>query len=258
MMLAIDIGNTNTVFAVFDTNGVMNDSWRCRSDTQRAGDEYASFLAPLLDLIALKFSDIKHILVSSVVPDANFQIRSFGKKYCAIDPVFVTKDMTGLNIDLPNPDEVGLDRLVNAAAVMAHYRAPAIILDFGTATTFDVIGAGGIYKGGVIAPGINLSMAALAQAASKLPKVSIQKPDHVIGRNTTSAMQSGLYWGYVGLIEGLLRRLCDEMGGQKPFILATGGLATIFIQDITMIETSDKDLTLKGLYHIFQKNKKSH
>ncbi len=253
MIMAIDIGNTNTVFAVFNEQGTIRESWRCRTDTQRAGDEYAALLSPLMQIINLDMRSIEHVIISSVVPDANFQIRSFCKKYLKQEPVFVTKDMTGLTIDLPNPDEVGLDRLVNATAIIAHYQAPAIVLDFGTATTFDVIEEGGIYKGGIIAPGINLSMAALAQAASKLPKVSIQKPSSVIGKNTIGAMQSGLYWGYVALIEGLLNRICTEMD-RKPFILATGGLASVFAQDVALIDAQDRDLTLKGLYHIYKQH----
>ncbi len=158
-------------------------------------------------------------------------------------------------VDIDNPAEVGADRLVNAIAVQAHYKTPAIVIDFGTATTFDVIDARGRYVGGVIAPGVNLSSQALYQAASKLPKVSVEKPERVIGKGTVSAMQSGIFWGYTAMIEGIVARISSEMNA-KPFVIATGGLAGIFRESLPVIEVVDDDLTLKGLIRIYADNAK--
>lgn len=251
MLLTIDIGNTNTVFALFKA-GVIQKSWRIVTHAGKSADEYAAFFFGLKTLEGYH-EDVADIIISSVVPETNLHITQFCKTYLHIDPVFVTKDNISLPINIDRPEDVGADRLVNAIAVLTHHQSPAIVLDFGTATTFDVIGQGGIYEGGVIAPGINLSMSALAQAASKLPKISISKPPASIGKNTADAMKSGLYWGYVGLIEGILKRLTHEMSGDtKPLIIATGGLAQVFKDDIPMIEIIDNDLTLKGLYAIYQ------
>jgi type III pantothenate kinase len=251
MLLTIDIGNTNTVFALFKGSQILK-SWRIVTQSSKSADEYAVFFFGLKNHEGYS-ETVRDIIISSVVPETNFHITQFCKTYMNIDPVFVTRDLIDLPINIDRPEEVGADRLVNAISVINHYQAPAIVLDFGTATTFDVIGAAGVYEGGVIAPGINLSMSALAQAASKLPKISISKPPASIGKNTADAMKSGLYWGYVGLIEGILQRLCNEMPqDQKPLVVATGGLALTFKDDISSIEIIDNDLTLKGLYSIYQ------
>lgn len=250
MLLTIDIGNTNTVFALFK-DGIICKSWRMVTHTNKTADEYAAFFYGLTNHEGYG-KDIRDIIISSVVPETTLHISNFCKYYLALDPIFITKDNVNVTINLNRPDEVGADRLVNTVGVMAHYQTPAIVIDFGTATTFDVVGAGGVYEGGVIAPGINLSMSALAQAASKLPKISIAKPPHAIGKNTADAMKSGVYWGYVGLIEGILKRLISEMDNKSPLILATGGLAQTFKDDIAMIEIIDNDLTLKGLHQIYK------
>lgn len=257
MLLAIDIGNTNSVFALFDTNGqgVPVFVWRCRTDAARTADEYAAFLSPLLLQQNIAFAAIKNVLIASVVPDADFNIGKLCREWLHVDPRFVTASDCGVPVKLDRPEEAGADRLVNAVAVLKDYRAPAIVIDFGTATTFDVINGVGEFCGGVIAPGVNLSMEALHRAAARLPKIRIQKPDHAIGRGTVAAMQSGLYWGYVGMIEGLLTRITAELNEkEKPFILATGGLATLFADAIPMIDAIDDDLTLKGLWHIYRSN----
>ncbi|MGB0719446.1 MAG: type III pantothenate kinase [Bdellovibrionales bacterium] len=247
MLLAIDIGNTNTVFAVFRGDALSN-AWRLRSDAARSVDEYAAFLHEMFALNGLAFSAIADVIVSSVVPEANFVITQFCQRYLRHDPVFVTKDMAGIAVDLDRPDEIGADRLVNAVAVKALYQTPAIVVDFGTATTFDVIDANGAYAGGAIAPGINLSIHALHQAASKLPKISIAKPQSAIGKNTVQAMQSGVFWGYVGLVDKLVETLAAELGGDhEPLVIATGGLAPLFAGHTDAIDTLDDDLTLKGL-----------
>ena len=172
-------------------------------------------------------------------------------------PVMVGRDVApDLVIKLSKPEEVGADRIVNAVAVKTHYKFPAVVVDFGTATTFDVVDAEGAYCGGVIAPGVNLSMSALHQAAAKLPRINIKKPNNVIGKETVEAMQSGIYWGYVSMIEGLVARISKEMG-VKPYVIATGGLASLFAQGTSVIEKIDEDLTLKGLIAIHQQLKES-
>lgn len=254
MLLAIDVGNTNTVFAVYKGDVLLN-SWRLRSDAARSPDEYAAFLNELFKLSDISWDTLKDVMISSVVPDANFQLQRFCQKYLACEPVFVGKDMAQISVDVERPEDVGADRLVNAVAVKAYYRYPAIVIDFGTATTFDVIDAQGAYAGGVIAPGINLSMAALHQAASKLPKISVQKPKQAIGKNTIGAMQSGVYFGYKGLIDEIVEQIAAELGGAKPFILATGGLAPLFAKDSALIDEVDEHLTLKGLQILYKQNK---
>lgn len=250
MLLAIDIGNTNTVFAVYKGKAFV-DSWRIRSDAGHSADEYAAFLNELFALSRVKWKSIKNVIVSSVVPEANFGMRRFCEKYVGVEPVFVTKEMVGIAAVIDRPDDVGADRLVNAVAVKAHYDFPAVVVDFGTATTFDVIDANGDYAGGVIAPGINLSMSALHQAASKLPKISVKRPEAAIGKDTVSAMQSGVYWGYMGLIDRILLEIKAEIGGPVK-VIATGGLAPLFAKDNDAIDIVDEGLTLKGLYLIAQ------
>ena len=248
MLLAIDVGNTNAVFAVFAGDKLL-DSWRLHTENTRSADEYAAFLQQVFDLADLKFSDIKDVLIGSVVPEVNFHMRGLCEKYLKTEPIFITKDNVPITLNVDRPEDVGADRLVNALAVKTHYNSPAIVIDFGTATTFDVVDADGAYAGGVIAPGIDLSINALHQAASKLPKVSVQKPDNIIGKSTVQAMRSGIYFGYKGLIEGVVGQIQDELGG-KVLVLATGGLASLFAEDSTVIDQVDADLTLKGLYEI--------
>ncbi len=250
MLLAIDAGNTNVVFAVYDGDKRLQ-AWRCKTDSARTADEYASWLYPLFQAANLNFADVKETIISSVVPDANFNLRRLCEKTFMCPAVMVGQDGMdlGLTIKMNKPEEVGADRLVNAIAVVQYHRYPAIVVDFGTATTFDVIDKDGAYCGGVIAPGVNLSMNALHQAAAKLPKVGIKKPDSVIGRDTFGAMQAGIYWGYVGLVEGLIVRISTEMG-VKPFVVATGGLASLFAGGTDSIDEIDEDLTLRGLVSV--------
>ncbi|MFK7839169.1 MAG: type III pantothenate kinase [Bdellovibrionales bacterium] len=252
MLLAIDIGNTNTVFAVCKDDSFLN-AWRLRSDARHSADEYAAFLHQLFDLSSFKWSDIKRVIISSVVPDANFNMRKFCEAYLNINPIFVTKDMVGVSACIDRPEDVGADRLVNAAAVKAFYSYPAIVIDFGTATTFDVINGDGNYAGGVIAPGVNLSIDALYQAASKLPQISVKRPQSAIGKSTISAMQSGVYWGYVGLIDRVLHEIASEIGCVET-VIATGGLAPLFACDNDAIDVVDEHLTLKGLCYIANNN----
>lgn len=254
MFLAIDIGNTNTVFALCKGDNIQY-VWRCETNPRRTGDEYAAFLRPMLVEKGSGFKDIKNVIVCSVVPDADFNINHFCKNHLGRAVKFITAANAGIEAKIDNPAEAGADRLVNAVAVKAHYKAPAIVIDFGTATTFDVIDSKGRYCGGAIAPGINLSIEALQRAAARLPKISIQNPGKAIGTTTKGAMQSGLYWGYIGLIEGLVKKIAGEMGGQKPYVIATGGLAPLFADNTKAIDIVDDDLTIKGLIKI-QKDKK--
>lgn len=247
MLFLIDAGNTNVVFAVHDGKEIVH-SWRIKTDAGRSRDEYASWLIPLFGQAGLSFGDITGVIASSVVPEANWHLRGLCEKYFGLSAQFVLEDIKnpGIEIDLETPSEAGADRVVNACAVSALYRYPAIVIDFGTATTFDVVDAGGRYAGGAIAPGVNLSVEALRRAAAKLPNIGIQKPPRAIGKRTVAAMQSGIYWGYIGLIEGIVGRIAEELG-QKPFVIATGGLAPLFAADTPVIEAVDEDLTLKGL-----------
>lgn len=252
MLLAIDVGNTNTGFALFGPGGAMRAAWRCRTDSARTADEYAAWLAPLLSMGGFSFGDAKDIIVASVVPDANFNLSELGRLYFKAAPRFIDSQMVieaGMPIRIDKPQEAGADRLVNAIAVKKRYGAPAIVIDFGTATTFDVLAPDGSFIGGVIAPGINLSCNALYQASAKLPKIDIKRPSRAIGANTVEAMQSGIYWGYVSLISGLLERCVAEIGGDKaPAVIATGGLARVFAPDMPFITQLDDDITTYGLY----------
>lgn len=239
MLLTIDAGNTNIVFAVYDGEEQLY-LWRCET--------HSPLYPPACEFSTDK---IAAVIISSVVPDIDQALVAFCKDQYRCDPIMVSHETVHLKVDLDNPSEVGADRLVNAVAVAHYYKSPAIVVDFGTATTFDIIDKEGAYVGGIIAPGVNLSMEALHMAAAKLPKVDIKKPENIIGTDTVSAMQSGIYWGYVGMIEGTLKRIEGELGF-KPFTLATGGLAALFADTIPAIETVDKDLTLRGLLHIYR------
>lgn len=250
MLLAIDIGNTNSVFALYDGDD-QRAVWRCQTVAGRTTDEYAAFLKQLFDVQGFEFNQVGGAIVSSVVPEANRQISVFCQQYLDTDAVFVTHDMVPVEIDLPSPRQVGADRLVNAVAVGQEYALPAVVIDFGTATTFDVISSTGAYSGGVIAPGIHLSIDALARATAKLPKVSVRRTDTVIGKSTEEAIQAGIFWGYIGLIEKITAQITLELGA-APTIIATGGLAPLFADHVETIDAVDGDLTLKGLLHIYK------
>ena len=253
MLLAIDTGNTNTVFALFKGNDLRH-SWRCKTESSRSEDEYAVFLKQLFDLEGVKWSDVSAVIISSVVPDANFHLVNLCRKYLDIKPIIVDIKNTNIEIDLDNPDEIGADRLVNAAGVTANYKTPAIVIDFGTATTFDVIDKGGIYRGGVIAPGVRLSMSALSDKAAKLPQITIKKPKNIIGKNTIDAMKSGMYWGYIGTIENIIGQIKSELG-EDIFVLATGGLAPLYASSTDVIDEVDESLIFKGLLAIYNNQK---
>ncbi len=256
MLLAIDCGNTNIVFAVYDGENAKG-VWRASTKTERTADELGVWLDQLLTLGGLKRADITAAIIASVVPSMGFVLKTVCRRYFTCEPLVVGEEGVDLGIQvlLDRPEEVGADRLVNAVAAHSRYGKPLIVIDFGTATTFDVVDGQGNYRGGAIAPGINLSLEALHAAAAKLPRAAIGRPKQVIGKATVPAMQSGVYWGYVGLIEGLVRRIADEFG-QPMLVIATGGLAPMFKGATDIIDSLDNDLTLRGLLEIFRRNVK--
>lgn len=254
MLLAIDSGNTNIVFAVFDGEQVRGE-WRASTDSERTADELGVWLNQLLAIEGLERTSIDSAIIASVVPAMVFNLKTLCRRYFNCEPLVVGDEGVdlGLEIRLDRPEEVGADRLVNAVAAHMVHPGPMIVIDFGTATTFDVIDAEGNYCGGAIAPGINLSLEALHMAAAKLPRVAIGKPRQVIGKATVPAMQSGVFWGYVGLIEGLVKRIEEEFGA-KMLVVGTGGLAPLFAESTPVIQRLDPDLTLRGLLEIHRRN----
>jgi type III pantothenate kinase len=260
MLLAIDAGNTNTVFAVFE-GFECRAAWRAATETRRTSDEYAVWLDQVMRRDGINPKDIDQAIIASVVPSANFNLSRLCTERFSSRPLIIGEDgvYLGIEVLLDRPDEVGADRLVNAVAAFDAVGGPLIVVDFGTATTFDVVDGDGNYRGGAIAPGVSLSLEALHQAAAKLPKVDVVKPPQVIGKTTVSAMQSGIFWGYVGLIEGLVGRMRAEMIGMgvgaPRSVVATGGLASLFGQSTTVIDRVDDDLTLRGLAIINQLNR---
>jgi type III pantothenate kinase len=257
MLLAIDAGNTNTVFALFQGE-TLKGSWRASTDGRRTADEYAVWLTQLMGLVGLATADVHACIISSVVPDVVFSLTSLARRYFNVVPRLVGApglDLgIGVAIRLDAGTDVGADRLVNAVAAKAAHEPPLIVVDFGTATTFDVIDPAGDFAGGIIAPGVNLSLEALCMAAAKLPRVAIRRTEKVIGTGTVSAMQSGIFWGYIGLIEGLVARIRAELGAERMPVIATGGLAPLFAGSTSVIDAVDGDLTLTGLRLIHARN----
>jgi type III pantothenate kinase len=253
MLLAIEQGNTNTLFAVHDGTGWIAQ-WRTATEASRTADEYAVWLNQLLEMAGLKLAALDACIISTVVPQSLFNLRNLSRRYLKSEPLVVGENATlGIDIRIEKPSEAGADRLVNAVGGFVKYGGPLILVDSGTATTFDVVGADGGFEGGVIAPGINLSMQALHQAAARLPRIGIEKPDRVIGRGTVEAMQSGVFWGYVGLIDSLIERIKAEYG--KPMkVVATGGVASLFEGATTRIDAFDHDLTIRGLLEIHRRS----
>ena len=257
MLLAINANNTNTSFAIWD-GAELKGSWRTATEGKRTADEYVVWLDHLLALEGLSRGRVNGAAIASVVPETNFNLVTLCRKYCKTEPLVVGEPWvaTGAKALVDRPEEVGADRLVNTVAAHDRYTGPLIVVDFGTATTFDVVDGDGNYCGGVIAPGINLSLAALHMAAAKLPSVRIGRTDHVIGKDTVSCMQSGLYWGYIGLTEGLVARIKAEFGAPMR-VIATGGLAPLFAGATDAIDTVDLDLVLWGLRLIYDRNRSS-
>lgn len=257
MLLAIDVGNTNVVFALFEGRSI-KARWRIATDPRRTGDEYAVWLMQLLQIEGLERSAIKQIIVSTVVPRALHNLEVLADKYFGVKALVagVAPVDYGMEIDVDEPRSLGADRAVNAIGAHAKYQGDLIVVDFGTATTFDAIDFNGAYKGGIIAPGINLSLDALVGNTAKLPRIAIRSPDSdsVIGRNTEDQMLIGVFWGYVAMMEGLIARMRAEIG-RPAKVIATGGLAILFDKHTDIFDAVDADLTLEGMAILAEKAK---
>ena len=248
MLLAIDAGNTNVVFALVADGGEIRARWRIATDPRRTADEYAVWLHQLLGLEGFAKADVERVAIATVVPRALHNLTVLAQKYFQQDPIVAGAGGWPLELDVVEPASVGADRALNVMAAHARHKGDLIVIDFGTATTFDVVDYSGAYKGGIIAPGINLSLDALVGAAAKLPRIAISAPDgaSVVGRTTESQMLIGVYWGYVALIEGLVARLKAEIA-RPVTVIATGGLAILFDQHTSAFDAIEPDLTIQGL-----------
>src|SRR3989441_8097618 len=256
MLLVIDIGNTNTSLGVFDGENLVAN-WRLTTARERTGDEWGVHTRNLFALAGLDFKSIDAIAIASVVPPLNFTLKRMAEVYFQVTPLFVDHTTeTGVPILYQPPADVGADRIVDAVAAIHKYGAPCIVVDFGTATTFDAINATGEYLGGVITPGITISSDALFERAAKLPRVEIKRPQNVIGSSTVEAMQSGLYHGYVGLVDGILRKMIDELGAETR-VIATGARAPLIAKGSEFIQEVDQNLTLDGLRLVHERTRKS-
>jgi type III pantothenate kinase len=267
MLLAIDVGNTNIVFALVEGETI-RWRWRIATDGRRTADQYAVWLHQLMGMEGVARDVVDTVVIASVVPQTLFNLRGLARRYFGVEPMVVGEAGVsyGMPVNLPNPAEVGADRVVNAVAAHAEWPGDLIIVDFGTATTFDFVSAAGAYEGGVIAPGINLSMDALYRAAARLPRIAVEPPAPglgVIGKGTVHAMQSGVFWGYVGLVEGVVARMKAEIAEQPQSlfpgngitVIGTGGLAALFARHTATISHVDPDLTVKGLMRIHALNR---
>ena len=249
----MDTGNTNIVLGVYD-QGKLKYHWRMETYRQKTEDEYAMQVKSLFTHVGLSFEVITGIIISSVVPPVMYPLEQMCRKYFNLKPFIVGPGIkTGLNIKYENPREVGADRIVNAVAAIEEYGNPLIIVDFGTATTFCYVNSDGGYMGGAIAPGIGISMEALFDRASKLPRIELMRPDNVVGKNTVAAMQAGIVFGYVGQVEGIVSRM-KAQSKVEPTVIATGGLADLIASETSVIDVVDNFLTLKGLHLIYQRN----
>jgi len=260
MLLTLDVGNTNTVLGLYRlASDELITHWRISTLRTQTADEYGVLFLNLFSMRKIEATGISSIIISSVVPPLESTLRQVCERYFSLKPMFVEPGIkTGMPILVDNPAELGADRLVNGVAAFARYGGPCIVVDFGTATTFDVISAKGEYLGGVIAPGLALSAEALFARAARLSRVDVKKPAKVVGTNTVAHLQSGLYYGYIGLVDGILERMLQEIKTPEsptPKIIATGGLARLVADDSRFIETIDDMLTLDGLRLIYERNR---
>ncbi|WP_163972117.1 type III pantothenate kinase [Oceanobacillus halotolerans] len=253
MLFVLDVGNTNTVLGVFKEDRLIHE-WRIKTDRHKTEDEFGMLIKALFDHKGISFTGIDGIIISSVVPPIMFALVKMCQYYFKQEPIIIGKEMTTsiLNMRYPNPAEIGADRIVNAVGAIEEYGAPLVIIDFGTATTYCYVNEKEEYQGGSIAPGIHVSMEALYNKASKLPKIEIQAPSNVIGQSTVDAMQSGVFYGYVGQVDGIVKQMKQE-AIKEPKVIATGGLASLLSDASETIDYVDPHLTLKGLYLIYQK-----
>lgn len=256
MLLVIDVGNTNTVFALHSGTDWVS-SWRSSTDATRTADDHAVWLGTLMRMEGLELSRITGCIISTVVPQAKFNFRNLSRRYFDAEPIFVGDPdvKLGVPIRIRRPEQVGADRLVAAIGAHQLYQGAKIVIDSGTATTFDLVGPDGGFEGGIISPGINLSMRALHDAAAQLPRIAIQRPNQVIGQDTISAMQSGVFWGYVDLIDGLVARVRDEYSAPLS-VVATGGVASLFEGASKTIDHYDQSLMEVGLLEVYRRNMK--
>jgi len=254
MLLAIDAGNTNLVFALVEV-GSIRARWRIATDPRRTADQYAVWLHQLLELEGYAKADVSAAIVGTVVPRALHNLQVLTSKYFGLEALVAGQGKAAwpIKLDVDEPQSVGADRALNAIAAHAKHEGELIVIDFGTATTFDWVDSDGSYKGGIIAPGINLSLDALVNAAAKLPRIAIEAPasDRVVGRTTADQMQIGIYWGYVAMIEGLVERMKREIGG-KVTVVATGGLADLFDKHTKAFDAIEPDLTIQGLARLYE------
>ena len=253
-LLAIDVGNTNSVIALYDGDKPAAQ-WRASTSTSRTADEYAVWLSQLMTFAGYKLADISECIISTVVPQSLFHLRNLSRRYFNCEPFVIGHDnIPGVAVRITKPSEAGADRLVNAVGAFTAHGGPLVVVDSGTATNFDIVGADRGFEGGVIAPGINLSMQALHEAAARLPRIAIEKPGKIIGTDTVGAMQTGVFWGYISLIEGLIARIKAEY--KTPMkVVATGGIASLFEGETKSIDIFDHDLTIRGLYEISKRLK---
>lgn len=258
MLLAIDVGNTNTVLGIYRLDGAKPElaaHWRVTTHRSQTADEYGVLFVNLFEMNGMKPEQVSYIMISSVVPPVEGTLRQVCEDYFHTQPLFVEPGIkTGMPVLVDNPSELGADRLVNAIAAFERYGGPCVIVDFGTATTFDVVSAKGEYLGGAIAPGLGISADALFTRAARLGRVDIKRPAKVIGSNTVTHIQSGLYYGYIGLVDGILQRMMTELG-EEPRVIATGGLARLIAEDSRFIAEIDDMLTLDGLLILFERNR---
>jgi type III pantothenate kinase len=260
MLLALDVGNTNTVLGLYrPASEELVTHWRISTLRTQTADEYGVLFLNLFAMRKVEASEVTSIIISSVVPPLESTLRQVCERYFNLKPMFVEPGIkTGMPILVDNPAELGADRLVNGVAAFARYGGPCIVVDFGTATTFDLISIKGEYLGGVIAPGLAISAEALFSRAAKLSRVDVKKPAKVVGTNTVAHLQSGLYYGYIGLVDGILERMLNETqtpDSPAPKIIATGGLARLIVNDSRFIDTIDDMLTLDGLRLIYERNR---
>lgn len=254
MILAIDAGNTQIALGVYGRDGKIQHHWQISTDRHRTEDEYGMLFVSFLSTVGLTSKGLRGAVIASVVPPMTPVLERAILKYTGKEPLIVgpgTK--TGINVKFENPKEVGPDRIAHAVAALHKYGGPAIIVDFGTATTFDVVSADGNYLGGAVAPGILTSLDALFEKAAKLPRIELARPQAAIGKTTAQGMQSGVVYGFAGLADGLIRRIAKEISG-VPRVIATGGLAKMVSEESTTIEVVDQFLVLDGLYLIYEKN----